>query len=174
MTPYPPHAGAASDALTATYVAVLPQLRRIAAGLGFGPADADDILQQVYVAARTGSPPTAGDELERWLYRVTVNACHQEYRRRGRFQRATLRLRTQGGLQDAAPASTQPVHAAEQAARVRDALLALESDAAVPLVLRYFCEWDATQIGELLGLPPSTVRARLRRARLELADVLQE
>jgi RNA polymerase sigma factor (sigma-70 family) len=37
------------------------------------------------------------------------------------------------------------------------------------LVLRYFAELDSKEIGNILGLPDSTVRSRLRAARRKLA-----
>lgn len=161
-----------SDLLGSAFLAAAPRLRRVAGGLGFGPADVDDILQRVYVALRERPPEWRGAEaLEHWLYRTTVNACRLEYRRRTRFQRAVHARPAE------APAPVSAADAAErqeQRERVRQALLALDEDLAVPLLLRYFCDWDATRIGALLELPAGTVRARLHRARLRLADQLGE
>jgi DNA-directed RNA polymerase specialized sigma24 family protein len=43
-----------------------------------------------------------------------------------------------------------------------------------PLVLRYFAGLDSTEIGSALGLNASTVRSRLREARLALAGRLMQ
>ncbi|WP_242838233.1 RNA polymerase sigma factor [Butyrivibrio proteoclasticus] len=40
------------------------------------------------------------------------------------------------------------------------------------LVLRYFDGYSSTQIGQLLGLPPGTVRSKLHEARKHLKDML--
>ncbi len=56
--------------------------------------------------------------------------------------------------------------------RVRLGLLTLDDSHLAPLLLRYFCDLDAAEIGMVLELKPSTVRSRLREARLKLADEL--
>lgn len=40
------------------------------------------------------------------------------------------------------------------------------------LVLRYFDGYSSTQIGQLLGLPPGTVRSKLHEARKHLKDMI--
>ena len=42
----------------------------------------------------------------------------------------------------------------------------------VPLAMRYFCELNSTKIGEILELEPGTVRKRLHKGRIILADAL--
>ncbi len=63
-------------------------LRRVVAGMGFEPADADDILQDVHMRALRSRRDYRGeDEARGWLLRVTVNRCRLEFRRRERFRR---------------------------------------------------------------------------------------
>ena len=153
----------------------LPRLRRIVAGLGFTPADADDVLQDAFLEIRR-RPGEFRDAraAEHWLVRLVVRRGLLEYRRRRRYQRAadrilqTVRAQTPGF--SACP-ETDPARA-EEINRMRDALRELDSHSAAILTLRYFCEYDSTEIGEILDLPAATVRGRLRAARLELADRL--
>ena len=42
----------------------------------------------------------------------------------------------------------------------------------VPLAMRYFCDLNSTEIGEILDLEPGTVRKRLYRGRIILVDAL--
>ncbi len=42
------------------------------------------------------------------------------------------------------------------------------------VVMRYFCELDSKEIGEILDLPDSTVRSHLRLARQRLAERLKQ
>jgi RNA polymerase sigma-70 factor (ECF subfamily) len=58
----------------------------------------------------------------------------------------------------------------EELERVRRTLRELDGELATVLVLRYFCDFDSREIGEMLQLPPATVRSRLRAARKRLAD----
>jgi DNA-directed RNA polymerase specialized sigma24 family protein len=44
------------------------------------------------------------------------------------------------------------------------ALNGLERDLRVIVALRYYTGLDSAEIGSLLGIPPATVRTRLRRA----------
>ena len=159
-------------AFSASYVGVLPKLRRIAAGMGFAPPDADDILQDVYIEALRGPGEHQGDAATAsWLCRVTVNRCLLEYRRRARFQRAAAEFGSRRSP-DAAPATLSRPIVAEEVEHVRKALLELDGEHAAVLTLRYFCEFDSREIGEMLQAPAATVRSRLRAARLLLAREL--
>jgi len=152
----------------------LPNLIRLAAGMGCGPGVGEDVLQDVYLSAlRSGAGKLPAEHLGRWLYRVTVNRCRQEHRRRGRFRQVMQGIfRRQ---KPAAAPSAAETAANRQAARaVRTALAALEVKLKAPLVMRYFCEMDSKEIGEILGLPDSTVRSRLRAGRMKLAEALRK
>jgi len=166
-----------SSSIGDVFLQRLGQLKRVAAGMGLGPADAEDVLQDVWIEARrqaeVGRNP---DDAARWLIRVTVNRCLLEFRRRRRFQKAAAALQRRQ-LAEAAQAAQSPVDASialEEAVAVRHALQDLDESLLCPLVLRYFCGLDATQVGEILQLPASTVRSRLRDARMILAKRLIE
>ena len=68
---------------TLVFEQATPRLRRFLAGLEFAPADADDILQDVFLEM-CRSPEAYRDPrtAEHWLLRVTVNRGRLEYRRR--------------------------------------------------------------------------------------------
>jgi RNA polymerase sigma factor (sigma-70 family) len=162
---------------SAAYLQQLPQLRRVVAGTGFDAADAEDILQDVYLQAsqRPGEYRGAA-EAKHWLLRVTVNRCLLEYRRRRRFRRAAEEILRRPVSNESGNPGDPPGGSAtvDELESVRRGLRQMDGRAGALLVLRYFCELDATQIGEILQWPPSTVRSRLRLARLELAEMLKE
>ena len=168
------HGGSEGILLSAVFDALRPRLVRIAAGMGFAPADVEDIAQEVSLrAARHCGAFAMERQAVAWLMRTTVNCCITEFRRRKRFQRAAkdiwhCRVR---------PGARRPEHEAirkEEVARVHSAMRELKPDLLVPLVLRYFCDCHATQIAEMLSLKPVTVRSRLRDARLRLARALAD
>jgi RNA polymerase sigma-70 factor (ECF subfamily) len=169
--------GGADDRFATAFIRQRSQLRRLVAGLGFDPADADDILQDVFVEASQGPGHYRGDaDAQRWLMRVTVNRCLLEYRRRQRFRRAAgeiLRRRQRAGQVHGSADVDGAVARIEEIESLRAALRELDGDLASVLVLRYFCDRNATQIGEILRLPAATVRSRLRTARLFLAERLR-
>ena len=148
----------------------------VIAGMGFGRRDAEDILQDVSVQVlRQKMENTSRASAVAWLKRVTVNKCISEYRRRERFQ---CRVATVFRHQQAIGASVSSPHddmmRKEQTDMLRQALESLDDSLLVPLVLRFFCDQNASEIAETLQIKPSTVRSRLRKARTILADVLMK
>jgi RNA polymerase sigma factor (sigma-70 family) len=157
--------GGAGVNIAEVYASLLPRLQRIAAGLGLSLPDAEDALQDSHLALwrqrdRLNGPVDAA----RWLTRVMINRCVLLHRRRRRWRRLLAAWRPRS-----APAAET---GDEVKAVVRQCLEELPFDERVVLVLRYFCGLDAPEIGELLEIPSATVRSRLRRARLALAERL--
>ena len=58
------------------------------------------------------------------------------------------------------------------AARVREALLRLSPKLSEVVLLRYPLGQSYEEIGEILGLPPGTVKSRLNRAHAALREIL--
>lgn len=61
---------------------------------------------------------------------------------------------------------------AEKQARVREALAALDPKDREVVILHYFEDLTIAEIAEVLGKKPGTVKSRLHRARLHLAELL--
>ena len=161
----------------AAFVREQPLLRRIAAGLGFAANDLDDILQDVYLELTQKPPQYRGErEARSWLIRLTVNRGLREYRRRRRFQRHAPEIldRQSARRSDRDSDISRQTLRTEEIELIRLALQQLDGSLAAVLVLRYWCGYDSTRIGEFLELPPATVRGRLRKARLLLANRLGE
>lgn len=151
---------------------IAPELSRFTRALGIDAVRAEDVLQDVYLAAwRTPRPELDREALRKWLYRVTVNRCHLEHRRHARWKRAfdgLSRLWRHGAAASDAPSRQ------EELERVRRAIDDLTPVPKSIVVMRYFCELDSKEIGEILQLPHSTVRSHLRLARQRLAEILKE
>jgi RNA polymerase sigma-70 factor, ECF subfamily len=127
-------------------------------------ADADDATQEALIAIVRGLPRFDGRAaFGTWAYRVATNACLDELRRR--------RRRPLIGLDS----TIDPVRSgdvAEQAAAAVDidaALSSLPLEQRAPIVLRDLCGLDYAEIGEVLSIPPGTVRSRIARGRAALA-----
>jgi RNA polymerase sigma-70 factor (ECF subfamily) len=162
------------ELLPAVWDEFAPELARLACALGVDTARAEDVLQDVYLAAHQKQPRGADpSDLRRWLYRVTVNRCNLEHRRQTRRTRL-LRLLGRGGKQPPQAENAEQVAGRqEERELVRRALDNLEPPLRSVLVLRYFTELDSKEIGRILGLSDSTVRSRLRTARSRLASALR-
>lgn len=164
------------SALVETFLAQQPRLRRIAAGMGLGASDVEDVLQDVSIKALKGPASLQTKEQSaRWLIKVTINRCITEHRRRRTFKRHTGQIfETRPQNNAAAKPAAQKAIQAEELEIVRENLQKLDETLLPPLVLRYFCQLNSTEIAKTLNLPASTVRSRLRDARMILARRLQK
>jgi RNA polymerase sigma-70 factor (ECF subfamily) len=165
----------ATENLAAAWEELRPELSRLVRALGVGSANADDILQEVYLTAREKCPRALNfEDLRRWLFRVTVNRCKLEHRRSGRWHRLFMGLTHLFDRHGQNHSAAEPLCRDEQRQQVRYALQSLDAGTRSLLVLRYFAELDSTEIGRILELPDATVRGRLRSARQKLADQLRQ
>jgi RNA polymerase sigma-70 factor, ECF subfamily len=157
----------------AEFVALIPQyataILRVAAAL-VGPADAEDAAQEAITRGWQAWPTLRDSSAARaWLLRITVNVCRDW--QRGRF--GTRRRLTEPLYDDEAaplamlggdPGASDHANAID----LRGAIGALDEDLRLVVVLRYYSGMDATEVGAILGIPPATVRTRLRRALRQL------
>ncbi len=152
------------------------RLRRIAAGMGLAGADIDDVLQDVSVQVLKQPDQFEHEEvMTRWLIRTTVNRCVTEHRRRFRRKvQKIVRRRPDLGQVFAMgmPDATRQAAVTEELGIVRRTMAELDPSLMKLLVLRYFCGLDSSEIGRTLDLTASTVRCRLRDARMILARKL--
>jgi RNA polymerase sigma-70 factor (ECF subfamily) len=162
--------------ITEILLAELGRLKRIIAGMGLDASDSADVLQDVSIRAlkqaKTFESRQAG---VRWLIKVAVNGCLMEHRRRRSFLRqAPEILKRRPQVEAASRGAAEKVIVAEELEIVRESLRELDDSLLGPMVLRYFCDLDSKEVGEVLGLNASTVRSRLREARMILAKRLLE
>lgn len=158
------------------FLAELWQLKRIVAGLGLSAQDGEDVLQDVSIQAlkQSGKYQSREDSVK-WLIKVTVNRCLMEHRRRRSFRRrACEMLKRRSESKTNSNRTDEKVIDAEELEIVRESLKKLDDCLLGPVVLRYFCDLNSKEVGEILGLNPSTVRSRLREARMILAKRLLE
>jgi RNA polymerase sigma factor (sigma-70 family) len=133
-----------------------------------GPADAEDAAQEAILRGMQAWP-TLRDEraFKSWLLRIVYHVCIDL--KRGRFGTHQVRTQPLSEADDAtlsAEVGGSDLGGSDHAAALdlRVAIHALDAGLRTVLVLRYYVGMDATAIGAVLGLPPATVRTRLRRA----------
>ncbi len=158
------------------FIAELGRLKRIVAGFGLSSSDGEDVLQDVSIKALKESIKCQSKEDGvRWLIKVTTNRCLMEHRRRRSFHRQTHEILKRRAETKTNPNRTdEKVINAEELEIVRENLQKIDGALLAPVVLRYFCDLNSSQIGEILGLKASTVRSRLREGRMILAKRLLE
>ena len=131
------------------------------------PEDALDATQEALLAiARKIHTFDGRARFTTWCYRVATNAALDEARRRGR-RPAPVEIvpepRVGGPAVDDLVAGQLDVDAA---------LARLSPDHRAAVALRDIVGLDYAEIGEVLGIPPGTVRSRIARGRAALADQL--
>lgn len=143
-------------------------------------ADAEDVLQEVWITAST-RPPELGPEsnARAWLYRVATNAALSrlavERRRRAALQSRGDRLRP-----DALPAPDAALQGADEGTRrrVREAVARLPSKQRRAVWMRWAKERDYESIARALGCSPESARANvyqaMKRLRTELFDLEED
>ncbi len=142
-------------------------------------ADAADATQEALLAVVRGLPRFDGrSRFSTWAYRVAVNASLDELRRRRRRPEPGLEHDERGvpvgvtvGM--AAMGGRDPDSTAERL-DIDAALRRLPSDFRAAVVLRDLCGLDYAEIGDVLGIPPGTVRSRIARGRAALVPLLSE
>lgn len=156
------------------FLAELGHLKRIVAGFGLNASDGEDVLQDVSIQALKHSQQcrTTRERIQ-WLIKVTVNRCLIEHRRRRSFRRYTREiLRRRAEIEANLNSPDKKVIAAEELDIVRLNMQKLDGSLLGPVVLRYFCDLNSKEVAQILGLNSSTVRSRLREARMILAERL--
>lgn len=142
-------------------------LRRLARALVGDPQAADDLTQEVWLAA-IRRPPRTRRSLRGWL--ATVLRRKALDHRRASERRAR---REAGGPPPRRAASAQALIAqTETHRRVTEAVLALEEPYRSALVLRYVGDHSVAEVARLLDAPVETVRTRLKRGIAKLRQGL--
>lgn len=165
-----------SNSKLGVFLAEFGRLKRIIAGFGLSASDGEDVLQDVSIKVleRSGENRTP-QEYIRWLTKVTVNRCLTEHRRRRSFRRYARKILLRRVKNDvSSKRADEKIILAEELEIVRQSLQKLDDSLLGPVILRYFCDFNSKEVAEILGLNSSTVRSRLREARMKLARQLLE
>ena len=129
-----------------------------------GPEDAADATQEVFLTCLRKLPGFRGEAaFSTWLYRITVNACHDALRK-GARERPT----DEPPDQPTADASEDVALSAD----VQRALLSVPEEFRAALVLHDVSDLDYAEIARTLGAPVGTVKSRVHRGRVALARAL--
>ena len=148
---------------TAAAEQYLDMVYRIALNWFKAPADAEDAAQNVMLRLwRTDTAFQGEEHLRRWLARVTVNeckriSCHP-------WRSSTVSLEGCG----------EPVFDGQEQRELYQAVMDLPARYRVPLYLYYYEGYAVDEVGEIMGLNPSTVQTRLARGRAKLKTMLTE
>jgi RNA polymerase sigma-70 factor (ECF subfamily) len=147
--------------------------------------EAKDVAQEVFLQVHRMLDRFEGrSSLKTWIYRITVNQCHNRRRfwsRRRRDRELALEeglLVTGKAREDPGSGPFGETLRRERARIVQEALLALRFEHRSVLVLREVEGLTCEEVARALGVPEGTVKSRLSRAReamrQRLRGVLEE
>jgi RNA polymerase sigma-70 factor, ECF subfamily len=135
-------------------------------------AEAEDCVQETFLRAlRALDSYEERGQARAWLDRILVNVVRERGRRSAHFRDHVVpRLVAEAGTGcDPAPTQDERLASSELAGRVLAALSGIPRTFREALVLRHFEDRPTAEVAEVLGLPPATVRTRLKRGRDMLA-----
>ncbi len=142
---------------------------------------AEDLAQEAFsrvFSRRRDYQPAA--KFSTWLWRIAINLCHDELRRRQRRPEHPLEPEGDDGADGAAVqfpgqglSPAEVVEKLEQAEIVRRALLQLPETYREVVVLRHYEGLKFHEIAEVLGIPEGTVKSRMFEALDRLGGILK-
>jgi len=131
---------------------------------------ADDVTQQIFLKLFTAIKQFRGDsEFTTWLYRLVVNACMDERRRRRRllpFGEVFAMKHPSENPQEKQYGKTEVAEA------VRSAIAQLKPKFRLPILLKYIEGLSYEEIAQVMGCSKGTVASRLNRGHGQLAKRL--
>jgi RNA polymerase sigma-70 factor (ECF subfamily) len=134
-------------------------------------AGADDVTQEIFVKLFTCIGQFRGEsEFTTWLYRLVINLCLDERRRRRRFL-PVEEFTPMSKAVHTKPAETR-YERREIAGSVREAIGGLKPKMRLPILLKYIEGLSYEEIAAVLGCSKGTVASRLNRAHKALAKKL--
>ena len=138
---------------------LLPTLYKIAMGILRADADARDAVQQALLKAWEKRGGARSGSFRGFLTRIVINECRNIQRERMRVFPADL---------NAMPAASAPPDYQELYA----ALWALPETLRLPVLLKYLHDYSEKEAAQSLGIPVTTFKSRLHRARAALRKAL--
>jgi RNA polymerase sigma-70 factor (ECF subfamily) len=150
------------------------RLYSVACRLVGNQADAEDLLQDIFLAAHRKLDSFRGDSaLGTWLYRLATNLCLDYLRSKAvRTSQVTDALDDEPGLADA----TSRTLADRTVARMdlERALAKLPEGCRAAFVLHDIEGLEHREVGEILGVAEGTSKSQVHKARLRLRALLAE
>lgn len=149
----------------------------VARGFATDGLHEDDLYQAVWVQVLRNRRSYRGDgPFGAWLYRVAVNVCRSEHRKRQVRTRAEEVVVTEGQEREMGWMPPDPLSEAMRAQmveRLRSALLELPERQREALVLGRLEGRKAADVARMMGVKPATVRSLIRHALDRLRSTLE-
>ena len=137
--------------------------------------DAKDMAQEALLRIYRKLPDFRAEaNFGTWVYRVTVNVCIDELRRRKRREQLSTEALSDSGLELSSREATpeEAVLQGEEGRQLQEAILRLPEDQRAAVVLRDVQGLSYEQVAESLQINVNTVKSRISRGRRRLREFL--
>ena len=138
--------------------------------------DAQDCMQEAMIRAyRAIENFRFQSSFSTWIYRITMNTCLDELRRRKVRQATSLDALLDAGWAPSGGESPEG-HAMQQDRRraLEGAIHALPEDMRAAIVLRDIQGYSYDEIADILSVNVGTIKSRISRGREKLREILSE
>lgn len=137
------------------------RLYRISCGMLKNHQDRLDAVQEAVVKAWSHISTLRNPQyFETWLTRILINECHNIQKLRKRI----VSLESIG----------EPAYSDAGNPPLREAVMKLDVDLRLPLILHYMEGYRMREIAQILKIPEGTVKTRLTRAKKQLKQQMEE
>ncbi|MBI5463608.1 MAG: sigma-70 family RNA polymerase sigma factor [Ignavibacteriales bacterium] len=143
-------------------------------------AEVEDLTQEVFIRVHRSLPKFEFDaSFFSWLYRITMNLCIDEIRRRKLKRMLSLDFLAEGALEreqfmkDRTLASDEVMND-EKKTMIQSAIRRLSKEHREIIVLREYQDFSYNELAETLGISLEAVKSRIFRAREELRRMLKD
>ncbi len=130
---------------------------------------AEDVTSEIFLNVVESIHNFKGTEKQfrNWLYRIATNAVNNHLRKSARRNRLL-----KGAREQATSQAADCGESAEKLILLKEAVFALRPRYQTIITLRFFENLKLTEIAEVLGSSPGTIRSQLARALAKLRKVL--
>ncbi len=134
--------------------------------------DVQDVTQEVFIKLYRFLHQFHRDRFTTWLYKITLNAARDYYRKENREKDKELKLQDEPSYGAPVRSAEDRILVFEEDRELHQAIQLLEEKYRIPIVLYYFQELTYEQIGEVMNIPLATVKTRLLRSKEQLKSAL--
>jgi RNA polymerase sigma-70 factor (ECF subfamily) len=132
--------------------------------------DAKDVSQEAFLRLyRNMGKPGAAQNHQAWLYRVTVNLCHDA----GRKRRPSVAVEDVPELVSQAESAQERLAGSERQRVLQMSLRALSATEREAVVLRDLEGLSTEEVARALGSSEATVRSQISKARVKMRNFVE-
>ena len=154
----------------------------VAFGVMGNKHDASDMVQEAFIKVfKNISKFNFQSAFNTWLHRIVKNSCIDELRKRKKGSTISIDATMNSGdgeyvmqIPDDSPGIQEILEREESQKFMWDALAELKENHRIVLVLTDIKGYDYTEVADIVGVPVGTIKSRISRGRLKLAEIIRK